>query len=212
MSANRQNNHNPKISTRASEVWQSLLEDLKKTPLEIPETWTKVTSAHWDSEELSLVVTIPDDIDEVWLDRRFLPLAKIYFGEKHKKKQLVLQRKGRAGVDDLLVRVQRSVYEEITEPNKIVPVQIYMFHHWLPVLGASPFWVVTGMKQVSFVAISKENSVLKPVSTRMIAKWTPLGFAAVAKCLKKGGFSSWFYKKIKDNRVLRQTGVWIAEN
>ena len=208
MSDNGQNNHNEEMS--ADQVWLSLLEDLKQTPLEIPETWPKETKAHWDSEELSLVVTIPDNIDEDWLDRRFLPLAKIYFSEEHKEKQFVLQRKGREGVDDLLVRVQSSVYEEITEPNKIVPVQIYMFHHWLPVLGASPFWVVTGMKQVSFVAISKENSVLKLISTRMIAKWTPLGFAAVAKCLKKGGFSSWFYKKIKDSYedVPPEYNVW----
>ena len=208
MGDNGQNNHNEEMS--ADQVWLSLLEDLKQTPLEIPETWPKETKAHWDSEELSLVVTIPDDIDEVWLDRRFLPLAKIYFSEEHKEKQFVLQRQGREGVDDLLVRVQSSVYEEITEPNKIVPVQIYLFHHWLPVLGASPFWVVTGMKQVSFVAISKENSVLKPISTRMIAKWTPLGFAAVAKCLNKGGFSSWFYKKIKDSYedVPPEYNVW----
>ncbi len=210
MSSNEQNNHNEEMGARASKVWLSLLEDLKQTPLEIPETWPKETKAYWDSEELSLVVTIPDDTDEVWLDRRFLPLAKIYFDEEHKERQLVLQRKGRAGVDDLLVRVQSSVYEEITEPNKIVPVQIYMFHHWLPVLGASPFWVVAGMKQVSFVAISKENSVLKPISTRTIAKWTPLGFSAVAKCLKKGGFSSWFYKKIKDSYedVPPEYNVW----
>jgi len=210
MSSNGQNNHNEKVSTRASEVWQSLLEDLKKTPLEIPETWTKGTSAHWDSEELSLIVTVPHDTNDVWLDRRFLPLAKIYFGQVHDQKQLVLQRKGRAGVDDLLVRVQRSVYEEIIEPHKIVPVQIYLFHHWLPVLGASPFWVVTAMRQVSFVAKSEENSVLKSISSRVLAKWSPLSRSQISERLNKKGFSSWFYKKVKEGYedVAPEFNVW----
>ncbi len=198
------------MSSRASEAWQSLLEDLKKTPLEIPETWTKETSAHWDSEELSLIVTVPYDTNDVWLDRRFLPLAKIYFGQDHDQKQLVLQRKGRAGVDDLLVRVQRSVYEEIIEPNKIVPVQIYLFHHWLPVLGASPFWVVTAMRQVSFVAKSEENSVLKSISSRVLAKWSPLSRSQISERLNKKGFSSWFYKKVKEGYedVAPEFNVW----
>lgn len=194
----------------ADQVWQSLLEDLKQTPLEIPEAWTKETKAHWDSEELSLVVTVPHDTNDVWLDRRFLPLAKIYFSEDQDEKQLVLQRKGRAGVDDLLVRVQRSVYEEIIEPNKIVPVQIYLFHHWLPVLGASPFWVVTAMRQVSFVAKSEENSVLKSISSRVLAKWAPLSRSQISERLNKKGFSSWFYKKVKEGYedVAPEFNVW----
>ncbi len=196
MSNNGQDN-NPRAS--AEQAWQSLLEDLKQTPLEIPETWTKDTSAHWDSEELSLIVTVPLDTNEVWLDRRFLPLAKIYFGQEHDQKQLVFQRKGRVGQDDLLVRVQRSVYDQIVDPNKIVPVQIYMFHHWLPVLGAAPFWVATAMRQVSFVAVAEENSVLKPISSRVLAKWAPLKYVQVSEWLNKKGFSSWFYKKVKDS-------------
>jgi hypothetical protein len=204
---NRQNN-NQKMS--ADQVWLSLLEDLKQTPLEIPETWTKETKAHWDSEELSLVVTVPHDTNEVWLDRRFLPLAKIYFGEEHTEKQLVLQRKGRAGMDDLLVRVQRSVYEEIIEPNKIVPVSIYMFHHWLPALGASPFWVVTAMRQVSFVSKSEENRVLKSISSRVLAKWSPLSRSQISERLNKKGFSCWFYKKVKEGYedVAPEFNVW----
>ncbi len=194
----------------ASEVWQSLLEDLKKTPLEIPETWTKETSAHWDSEELSLIVTVPLDTNDVWLDRRFLPLAKIYFGQDHDQKQLVVQRKGRVGQDDLLVRVQRSVYEEIIEPNKIVPVSIYMFRHWLPVLGASPFWVVTAMRQVSFVAKSEESSVLKPISSWVLAKWSPLSRSQISERLNKKGYTSWFFKKVKDGYedVAPEFNVW----
>jgi len=208
MSSNGQNNHNEIVS--ADQVWLSLLEDLKQTPLEISETWTKETKAHWDSEELSLVVTVPHDTDDVWLDRRFLPLAKIYFSEEYDQKQLVVQRKGRAGQDDLLVRVQRSVYEEIIEPNKIVPVSIYMFQHWLPVLGAAPFWVVTSMKQVSFVAIAEESSVLKPISTRVLAKWAPLKYVQVSEWLNRKGFSSWFYKKVKDGYedVAPEYKVW----
>ena len=73
----------------ANQVWQSLLEDLKESPLEIPESWLRDTGAHWDSEELNLVVTVPYDTNEVWLDRRFLPLAKIYFREEHDLMRLV---------------------------------------------------------------------------------------------------------------------------
>jgi len=199
MSSNGQNNHNEIMSARASEVWLSLLEDLKQTPLAIPETWSKETKAHWDSEELSLVVTVPKDTNEVWLDRRFLPLAKIYFGEKHKEKHLVLQRKGRAGMDDLLVRIQRNVYEEIIEPQKIVPVQIYLFQHWLPVLSASPFWVTTAMRQVSFISKTEEDKVVKLISSRVLAKWTPLHYVQVSDWLNKGGYTCWFFKKIKES-------------
>ena len=199
MSSNGQNNHNEKMSARASEVWLSLLEDLKQTPLEIPETWTRETKAHWDSEELSLVVTVPHDTNAVWLDRRFLPLAKIYFGEEHKEKHLVLQRKGRAGMDDLLVRIQRNVYEEIIEPQKIVPIQIYLFQHWLPVLGASPFWVTTAMRQVSFISKAEEDKVVKLISSRVLAKWTPLRYVQVSDWLNKGGYTCWFFKKVKES-------------
>ncbi|MGB2956309.1 MAG: hypothetical protein WBB64_10130 [Anaerolineales bacterium] len=195
MSNDRQDN-NPRAS--AEQVWKSLLEDLKQTPLEIPETWTKDTSAHWDSEELSLIVTVPLDTNEIWLARRFLPLAKIYFGQGQEQKHLVVQRKGRVGQDDLLVRVQRSVYDQVVDPNKLVPVQIYMFQHWLPVLGAAPFWVAAAMRQVSFVAIAEDDSVLKPISSRVLAKWAPLKHVQVSEWLNKKGFSSWFYKKVKD--------------
>jgi len=194
----------------AGQVWQSLLEDLQQTPLEIPETWTKETKAQWDSEELCLVVTVPDDKDEEWIERRFLPIANVYFEEAHAEKQLLLQRKGGAGEGELLIQIQRSAYEEIIEPQKIVPVQIYMFRHWLPVLGAPLFWVVTGLKQASFVALSKESSVLKLISTRAIAKWTPLSHVSVGDWLHKGGFSSWFYKKINDSykEVPPEYNVW----
>jgi len=205
---NGQNNLNEKVS--ADQVWLSLLEDLKQTPLEIPETWTKETKAHWDSEELSLVVTVPHDTNKVWLNRRFLPLAKIYFGQQHDQKHLVVQRKGRVGQDDLLVRVQRSVYDQIVDPNKIVPVQIYMFQHWLPVLGAAPFWVTAAMRQVSFVAIAEDDSVLKPISSRVLAKWAPLKHVQLSEWLNKKGFSSWFYKKVKDGYedVPPEYNVW----
>jgi len=196
MSSREQQTTTSKIS--ADQVWQSLLDDLKQTPLEIPQAWTKDTSAHWDSEKLCLIVSVPLDTNEVWLDRRFLPLAKIYFAENHDNKQLVVQRKGRVGQDDLLVRVERSVYDQVVAPNKLVPVQIYMFHHWLPILGAAPFWVAAAMRQVSFVAIAEDDSVLKPISSRVLAKWAPLKHVQVSEWLNKKGFSSWFYKKVKD--------------
>ena len=198
MGSNGHNNQNPNEGAPASEVWQSLLAELNKTPLEIPDSWSENTSAHWDSEELSLVVSVPSDTGEEWLERRFLPLARIYFSETHKQKHLLIQRKAAAGIDDVLVRIQRNVYEQIVEPEKIVPVQIYLFRHWLPVLGASPFWVTTAMRQVSFVSKAEEEKVVKLISTRVLAKWTPMRYVQVSEWLKKDGYTSWFFEKVKD--------------
>ena len=198
MSSNGQNNHNEKMSARASEVWLSLLEDLKQTPLDIPETWTKETSAIWDSEELALVVTVPDDTSKEWLDRRFFPIASIFFQETNKQKSLILSRVGEGGKDALLVRVQKDAYEQIVNPQKMIPVPFYLFHHWLPVLGASLFWVTIAVRQQSFVNIARKGSVQKLISSRELSYWSPLSFSQIAKLLKKGGFSSWFFKKTKE--------------
>ena len=198
MTSNGQNNHNEKMSSRASEAWLSLLEDLKKTPLEIPETWPKETSAIWDSEELALVVTVPDDTSKEWLDRRFFPLASIFFQETNKQKSLILSREGEGGKEALLVRVQKDAYEQIVNPQKMIPVPFYLFHHWLPVLGASLFWVTIAVRQQSFVNIARKGSVQKLISSRELSYWSPLSFSQIAKLLKKGGFSSWFFKKTKE--------------
>ncbi|MCJ7624638.1 MAG: hypothetical protein MUO76_14145, partial [Anaerolineaceae bacterium] len=106
--------------------------------------------------------------------------------------------------------VQRTVYDQVVDPQKIVPVSIYMFQHWLPVLGAAPFWVVTAMRQVSFIAIADEPSVLKPISSRVLAKWAPLKYVQISEWLNKKGFSSWFFKKVKDSYedVPPEYNVW----
>ncbi len=186
------------MSSRASEAWLSLLEDLKQTPLEIPETWPKETSAIWDSDELALVVTVPDDTSKEWLDRRFFPLASIFFQEINKQKSLILTREGEGGKDALLVRVQKDAYDQIVNPQKMIPVPFYLFHHWLPVLGASLFWVTIAIRQQSFVNIARKGSVQKLISSRELSYWSPLSFSQIAKLLKKGGFSSWFFKKTKE--------------
>jgi len=198
MSSNGQNNLNEEMSARASEAWLSLLEDLKQTPLEIPETWPKETSAIWDSEELALVVTVPDDTSKEWLDRRFFPLASIFFQEINKQKSLIITREGEGGKDALLVRVQKDAYEQIVNPQKMIPVPFYLFHHWLPVLGASLFWVAIAIRQQSFVNIARKGSVEKLISSRELSYWSPLSFSQIAKLLNKEGFSSWFFKKTKE--------------
>ena len=195
MSSTGQDNN---LRASAEQVWNSLLEDLQQTPLEIPKTWAKETSAHWDSEELILVVTVPDDTDQEWIERRFLPLAKIYFGEEHDQKHLVVQRKGRVGQDDLLVRIQRSAYDQVVNPRKMVPIPFYVFQHWLPVLGSSLFWLVIAIRQQSFVNTTKEGSVHKLISTRELSHWSPLSFSQIAKLLNKEGFTSWFFTKEKE--------------
>jgi len=183
----------------ADNAWKSLLGELMETPLEIPGSWIDEPSAKWDESENCLIVTAPPVDKEGWIDKRFLPLARIYFEQQFTGKSLVIIQKGGPDKTDLLLRVQRSVYDQVVEPNKIVPVQIYMFQHWLPVLGASAFWVTAAMRQVSFVSRADESCVVKPISSRVLARWTPLRHVQVNEWLSKEGYTSWFFKKTKDS-------------
>lgn len=194
-----QGHHNTKDLPSADAVWQSLLGDLLETPLEIPTSWPDQTSARWDNGGSCLVVSAPPAEKEGWIEKRFLPLARIYFEQQHTGKNLVVVKKGGAEKSDLLIRVQRSVYEQIVEPQKIVPIQIYLFQHWLPVLGASAFWVTAAMRQVSFISKADEACVVKPISSRTLAKWAPLKHVQVNEWLSKEGFTSWFFKKTKES-------------
>ena len=110
----------------------------------------------------------------------------------------------------LLLRVQRSVYDLVVRPQKLVPIQIYMFQHWLPILGASAFWVAAAMRQSSFVSKEDEACVVKPISSRMLEKWTPLTYSQITRLLNSKGFSSWFYEKVKEGYedVPPEFNVW----
>lgn len=182
----------------ADEVWNSLLGDLMETPLEIPRSWTDETSAKWEADGNCLAVAAPPVETAGWVEKRFLPLARIYLEQQQPGKSLVIIQKGGPEKTDLLLRVQRSVYDQVVEPQKLVPVPIYMFQHWLSVLGASAFWVAVAMRQVSFVSREDDVCVVKPISTRTLAKWAPLEYRQIARWLNKEGFSSWFYKKEKE--------------
>jgi hypothetical protein len=195
MSDNRQDN-NPRAS--AEQVWKSLLEDLKQTPLEIPETWPQDTSAQWSSDDLCLVVTVPSITDNEWIERKLFPLASIYFREEHKQKNLLLTKRGDIGKNDLLVQVQKGAYDQVVNPRRMVPVPFYLFQHWLPVLGASLFWVAIAIRQQSFVNTTKKGSVHKLISTRELAHWAPLSYSQIARLLNKAGFSNWFFIKEKE--------------
>ncbi|RLD08465.1 MAG: hypothetical protein DRI65_02215 [Chloroflexota bacterium] len=194
----------------ADQVWQSLLGELMETPLEIPGSWTDESSAKWDSNGNCLVVSAPPVEKEGWVEKRFLPLARIYLDQQLPGKSLVVMQKGGPEKPALLLRVQRSVYEKIVEPHKIVPVQIYMFQHWLPILGASAFWVAAAMRQASFVSKDEEACVVKPISSRVLEKWAPLTYSQITRLLNTKGFSSWFYKKVKDGYedVPPEYNVW----
>lgn len=195
MSNNRQDN-NPIVS--AEQVWKSLLEDLKQTPLEIPETWPRDTSVQWSSDDLCLVVTLPNITDDEWIERKFFPLASIYFREEHKQKNLLLTKSGDIGKNDLLVQVQKGAYDLVVNPRRMVPVPFYLFQHWLPVLGASLFWVAIAIRQQSFVNTTKKGSIHKLISTRELAHWAPLSYSQIARLLNKAGFSNWFFIKEKE--------------
>ncbi|MBS3753746.1 MAG: hypothetical protein KGY46_10225, partial [Anaerolineales bacterium] len=188
-----------KEQVEANAAWRSLLDSLQGTPLELPSSWEEETSARWDAGGECLIASVPPSADSQWLEKKFLPVAEIFFAQDHQQKTLLLEQRGGTGYADLLVKVQRGAYEEIVQPQKIVPVQIYMFHHWLPVLSASPFWVVVAMRQISFVNQAQDNCVTKPVSSRNLARWAPMRHVQVIDWLNKGGFSGWFFEKTKDS-------------
>ena len=194
----------------ADEVWKSLLGELMETPLDIPSSWTDETSAKWDDNENCLVVAAPPVEKEDWLEKRFLPLARIYLEQQQPGKSLVVMQKGGPEKTALLLRVQGSVYDRVVQPQKLVPIQIYMFQHWLPVLGASAFWVAAAMRQASFVSKEEEACVVKPISSRMLEKWTPLTYSQITRLLNTEGFSSWFYEKVKEGYedVPPEFNVW----
>jgi len=201
VSSSKQSNITTSSGLNGKESWDALLKDLYAASLGIPEDWTQETSAQWSPDEQSLIVTVPPAADNDWINRRLFPIANILFQEKHNKKRLVIQKKGEGAPNELLVKVHRDAYEHVVCPRKMIPVPFYLLHHWLPVLGAAPFWVVIALIQQSFVNTvnkEKESSVQKRISTRELSYWAPLSHNQISSHLKKGGFSSWFYIKEKD--------------
>ena len=201
MSSSKQSNITTINGLNGKESWDALLKDLYAASLGVPEDWTQETSAQWSPDEQSLIVTVPPAADNDWINRRLFPIANILFQEKHNKKRLVIQKKGEGAPNELLVKVHRDAYEHVVCPRKMIPVPFYLLHHWLPVLGAAPFWVVIALIQQSFVNTvnkEKESSVQKRISTRELSYWAPLSHNQISSHLKKGGFSSWFYMKEKD--------------
>ncbi len=201
MSSSKQSTITTSNEMIGKESWDALLKDLYSASLGIPEEWTQETSAQWSPDEQSLIVTVPSSADDDWINRRLLPIANILFQEKHNKKRLVVQKNGEGAPSELLVKVHRDAYDHVVSPRKMIPVPFYLLHHWLPVLGAAPFWVVIALIQQSFVNTvnkEKERSVQKRISTRELSYWAPLSYRQISRYLSKEGFSSWFYIKEKD--------------
>ena len=201
MSSSKQGNITTSNELSGKESWAALLKDLYTASIGIPENWSQETSAEWSSDQQSLVVTVPSYTDDDWINRRILPIASILFQEKHKEKRLVIKKKGEGKTNELLVKVHKDAYDHVVRPRKMIPVPFYLLHHWLPVLGAAPFWVVIAMIQQSFVNTvnrEKESSVQKRISTRELSYWAPLAFRQISRYLNKDGFPSWFYKKEND--------------
>ena len=198
MSSSKQSSITSIKDLNGNQSWDALLKDLYSASLGIPEDWPQETSAQWSSDGLCLVVTVPAGTDKEWLERKILPVARIYFRENNSQRNLVIRRKGKGGNNDFLVQIHKNAYEEIVEPRKMVPVPFYMFNHWLPVFGPSLFWVVLAMRQQSFVNTSSDESVCKLISTRELAYWAPLSYSQISRLLNREGYSSWFYRKEKE--------------
>jgi len=184
-----------------NQSWDALLKDLYSASLGIPDDWSQETSAQWSSDQQSLIVTVPSSADDEWINRRLLPIANILFQEKHDKKRLVIQKKGEGEKNELLVKVHKDAYEYVVRPRKMIPVPFYLLHHWLPVLGAAPLWVVIAMIQQSFVNTvnkEKDRSVSKRISTRELSYWAPLSYRQISRYINKEDFSGWFYTKEKE--------------
>ena len=201
MSSSKQSSITSIKDLNGKESWGELLKDLNSASLGIPEDWAQETSAQWSSDHQSLIVTVPSSVDDDWINRRLLPIANILFQEKHKERRLVIQKEGEGAPNELLVKVHNDAYEHVVCPRRMIPVPFYLLHHWLPGLGASPFWVVIAIIQQSFVNTvnkEKDRSVSKRISTRELSYWAPLSYRQISRYLNKEGFSGWFYIKEKE--------------
>ncbi|MBS3753948.1 MAG: hypothetical protein KGY46_11265, partial [Anaerolineales bacterium] len=182
----------------AAQAWDDLLAIMKTTPIELPPGWAEEVSVRWGSQPKALIVRVPMGTRTQWLEKMFLPVARVFYRQLQEGGELVVEYDKGAVGEDLRLKAERGAYEHVVHPEKLVPVSIYMFQHWLPVLEPSSFWVVIAMRQVAFVSRAEAAQVGKRISLRDLARWVPMHYSSVRRAILRDNFLSWFFTESKE--------------
>ena len=182
----------------AAQAWDDLLAIMKTTPIELPPGWAEEVSVRWGSQAKALILRVPMGTRAQWLEKMFLPVARVFYRQLQEGGELVVEYDKGAVGEDLRLKAERGAYEHVVHPEKLVPVSIYMFQHWLPVLEPSSFWVVIAMRQVAFVSRAEAAQVGKRISLRDLARWVPMHYSSVRRAILRDSFLSWFFTESKE--------------
>jgi len=182
----------------AAQAWDDLLAIMRTTPIEIPPGWAEEVKVRWGSRPKILILSVPMGTDAKWLEKMFLPVAKVFHRQLQEGGELVVEYDKGAVDEDLRLKAERGAYEHIVHPEKLVPVSIYMFRHWLPVLEPRSFWVAIAMRQVAFVSRAESAQVGKRISLRDLARWAPMHYSSVRRALQRERFLPWFFTESKE--------------
>lgn len=192
-------NSSERVFTEAQKAWDALSVIMKDTPLEISSEWFEEVRVRWGSQGVHLILQVPQSTDPLWMKKKFLPVANVFFGQLQGGQGRLIVEFEKGPVDeDVRLKAERGAYESIVHPEKLLPVSIYMFQHWLPVLEPSSFWVALAMRQTAFVSKSTSTRVGKRISLRDLARWIPMHYSSVRRSILREGYLSWFFNETKE--------------
>ena len=185
--------------TEASKAWEALSAIMIDTPLGASPEWMEEVQVRWGSQGAHLLLKVPQSTDPLWLKKKFLPVANIFFNQMQGGQGRLIVEFEKGPVDeDVRLKAERGAYESIVHPEKLLPVSIYMFQHWLPVLEPSAFWVALAMRQSAFVSKATSPLVGKRISLRDLARWIPMHYSSVRRAMLRDGFLSWFFTETQE--------------
>mgnify|MGYP006291326313 CR=1 FL=1 len=185
---------------QAEKAWESLASLMVDTPLEISAEWLGEIQVRWGAESHHLILHVPPGTDPLWMKKKFLPVANVFFSQQQGGQgQLLVEYEKTAADEEVRLKAERGAYESIVKPEKVLPVSVYMFQHWLPVLKPSAFWIALAMRQTAFVSKASSTTVGKRISTRDLARWIPIHYSNVSRALGKKDFLSWFFTKTDES-------------
>ena len=180
--------------SEAEMAWRALAALMADTPLDVPAAWLTEVQVRWGAEQEHLILHVPSSTDPLWLKKKFLPVANVFYSQlQGGQGQLLVEYERGPDEDDLRLKAERGAYESIVRPEKVLPISVYMFQHWLPVLKPSAFWIALSMRQTAFVSKATTSQVGKRISVRDLARWIPLHYSNVSRTLSKKDFLSWFF-------------------
>ena len=183
----------------AAQAWDALAGLMKNTPLDIPAAWLEEVQVRWGREGSHLLLRVPQGTDPLWMKKKFLPVANVFFSQlQGGQGRLIVEYPREEVDDDLRLKAERGAYESIVRPEKLLPVSIYMFQHWLPVLQPSAFWVVLAMRQTAFVSKATSSQVGRRISLRDLARWIPMHYSSVRRAILRENFLDWFFSQTKE--------------